>query len=108
MFKRYNFYIATPSCRISANFSEDHYTSFRTIAGKSSKNAKAKNTKKAADKGANPKKKSGFTIPRNNPLLNGDSEDESIGTELPFNNTNVAKFSSNVKPIVKTLMKVNK
>ena len=92
-------------------FFEEQYASFRTIAGKSSKNAKAKNTKntkKAADKGANPKKKSGFTIPRNNPLLNGDSEDESIGTELPFNNSNVAKFSSNVKPIVKTLLKPTK
>ena len=33
------------------------------------------------------------------------SEDESIGTELPFTSDNVAKFSSNVNPIIKSMLK---
>ena len=48
--------------------------------------------KKSGEKEATPKKKAEFVIPRVNPLLNGDSEDESIGTELPFTSDNVAKF----------------
>ena len=74
------------------------------VSGKHSKHAKGKNTKKNAEQEATPKKKAEFTIPRNNPLLNIDSEDESIGTELPLVHNNVAKFSSNVNPIVSSML----
>ena len=80
-------------------FSYSVFSSFR----KGLKSAKAKNSKKAGDKSE--KEKSGYHIPRKNPLLNADSDVESIGQGLSLPSNNVAKFLSNVNPIVSSMLK---
>ena len=87
------------------NHSNPSFLNLYGISGKSSKHAKAKSSKKSGEKETTPKKRAEFIISRNNPLLNGDSKDESIGTELPFTSDSVAKFSSNVNPIIKSMLK---
>ena len=75
------------------------------MAGKSSKLAKAKNTKKAADPDKSKKDKASFCIPNNNPLLTGDSDDDSIGQELPHLLKNPAKFLYEFNPSVESMLK---
>ena len=74
------------------------------FAGKSSKSSKAKNSKKQADADNGAKKKSSFHIPKNNPILSADSDDDSIGQEPSHHNNSAAKFLSNSNPMISSMI----
>ena len=75
------------------------------FAGKSSKSSKAKNSKKQADADSGAKRKSSFHIPKNNPILSWDSDDDCIGQEPSHHNNSAAKFLSNSNPMVSSMLK---
>ena len=73
--------------------------------GKSSKTGKAKSSKKTAEPETSKKDKTSSTIPRINPLFNGDSDDESLGQEPPHLYYEHSKFLSVLSPAMKEMIK---
>ena len=93
----------------------DIFCKYLIFTGKSGKSHKAKNSKKQPDSDNtatkqpdSAKKKSSFHIPRINPILTGDSDDDSIGQEPSHFNNSAAKFLLESNPMVSSMLKSEK